>query len=332
VEINRSIELFKALADLSRLRILRTLAEGEQYGEEIAKRLSLAVSTVSFHLKKLAKAGLVIAKREQYYTVYQLNSAAMRTSLQDLLAGESGDEEIQAKRMAHFRSAVLNTFMPDGRLHKIPVQKKKRLIVLQSLLQEFHPERSYSEEEINRRLGIYSDDYCTLRRLLIDEGLMSRRDGNYWLVDGQPQPPEQKESKESSASDYAAQAGKDTEMTDRSALKRSYKEMKIPMGIYCVRNRQNGKVLIGSYPNLNAILNRVRAQLRFNSFPNAELQADFNRLGEDQFDFEILDKIEVIDGDRSRAEEELKLLEELWLNKLSPYGEKGYNRPPKTKD
>ena len=57
--IKENIEIMKSLADASRLQVLNSLMEKPQYVEEIAQRMNLAVSTVSFHLKKLEKAGLV---------------------------------------------------------------------------------------------------------------------------------------------------------------------------------------------------------------------------------------------------------------------------------
>lgn len=56
MEIAKSIEIMKALADSSRLQALNILMEKPQYVEELAHRLNLAVSTVSFHLKKLEAA------------------------------------------------------------------------------------------------------------------------------------------------------------------------------------------------------------------------------------------------------------------------------------
>ncbi|MBN1541478.1 metalloregulator ArsR/SmtB family transcription factor [candidate division KSB1 bacterium] len=325
MEFNRSVDRFKALADASRLRLVRALQRGDQYVEELAKRLELAPSTVSFHLKKLENAGLVYGSREQYYAVYRLNHGAMGLSLADLIAGNSGEEAIEVERIRRFHRSVVNTFMPDGHLLKIPTPKKKRRIVLELLAQEFRPERLYTEAEVNHRLIGYFDDYCTLRRLLVDEGLMQRRDGLYWLSGPRPEAPATDALQPESGS-AVNDTRKETTMDRRRQLVRAYKEREIPMGVYCVRNRENGKMLVGSYPNLHAILNRVRAQLRFGVFPNAELQADWNSLGEEQFDFEILDRLEIPKDERDKAASELKLLEEMWLAKLKPYGERGYNK------
>ena len=51
-----AIALFKALADKSRLQILKSLALEDMYVERLAQRLDLTPATISFHLKKLAQA------------------------------------------------------------------------------------------------------------------------------------------------------------------------------------------------------------------------------------------------------------------------------------
>ena len=50
-----AINLFKCLADKSRLQILKSLAVEDMYVERLAERLGLTPSTISFHLKKLSE-------------------------------------------------------------------------------------------------------------------------------------------------------------------------------------------------------------------------------------------------------------------------------------
>ena len=62
-----ALKIFKSLSDMSRLRIIQSLTKGDMYTELLAERLSLTPSTVSFHMKKLEDAGLVVPRKEQYY-------------------------------------------------------------------------------------------------------------------------------------------------------------------------------------------------------------------------------------------------------------------------
>lgn len=76
---------------------------------------------------------------------------------------------------------VLDNFVDGaGRLIAIPVQHKKRMVVLRWLVEDFQPGRLYPEAEVNRIIARRHSDFWALRRYLVDEELMQRRDGNYW--------------------------------------------------------------------------------------------------------------------------------------------------------
>jgi group I intron endonuclease len=117
---------------------------------------------------------------------------------------------------------------------------------------------------------------------------------------------------------------------DKKDLKREYLETKIPMGVYQIRNLTNEKVFVGASLNLSGIFNRYRFALIAGSHPNKPLQADWNELGADNFAFEVLEELEPRAGLDDKAE--LAVLEDLWLEKLEPYGERGYNAPKMTRE
>jgi len=77
------------------------------------------------------------------------------------------------------------------------------------------------------------------------------------------------------------------------------------------------------------MLNRQRAQLGFGGHPSRELQRDWQALGAEAFAFEILDTLAPREEPGADPADELRALEALWLEKLSPYGERGYNVRPK---
>jgi hypothetical protein len=116
---------------------------------------------------------------------------------------------------------------------------------------------------------------------------------------------------------------------DKKALKREYKETSRPMGVFQVRNTVTGKLLIGTSVDLPSMLNRLRAQLRMRSHSNRTLQQDWNDLGPEAFEFEILDTLPASDRPNYNPSDDLRALEELWLEKLSPFGDRGYNAKPK---
>jgi group I intron endonuclease len=118
-------------------------------------------------------------------------------------------------------------------------------------------------------------------------------------------------------------------LMDKKALMREYKETPRPMGVYQIRNTANGKLLVGTSVNLPAILNRHRAALRMGSHQNRGLQKDWAEFGPDAFEFEVLDTLAPPERPDYKPSDDLKALEQLWLDKLSPFGERGYNPEPK---
>jgi len=170
---------FRALAEPSRLKILAALVEKPMYLELLAERLNLAASTTSFHLKKLEEAGFVCSVREQFYAVYHIVPEALQSRVFELVRQPKSNMEAQNTQDQAYRQKVLNTFFVDGKLVKIPVQLKKRMIVLEELASKFAPGQAYPEKQVNLVLADYNDDFCTLRREMIAEGLLTRQEGIY---------------------------------------------------------------------------------------------------------------------------------------------------------
>ncbi|MCH4886127.1 metalloregulator ArsR/SmtB family transcription factor [Acidaminobacter sp. JC074] len=173
-----NILVFKALSDDSRLKIINNLMEADSYVELLAERLDLAASTVSFHLKKLEKAGLVHSRKDQYYTMYALDKSFFEKSLKDLI-GTKKVVSAEEERQKLYREKVIKNFMVYGKLKSIPVQRKKRRIILEEILKDFEAGKTYTEKEVNDIIKTYHEDFCTLRREFIMEKLLKRDKGIY---------------------------------------------------------------------------------------------------------------------------------------------------------
>jgi ArsR family transcriptional regulator, arsenate/arsenite/antimonite-responsive transcriptional repressor len=76
-DLERAAELFHALSDGTRLSILRRLRFGERCVCDLTDALDAAQSRLSFHLKVLKDAGLVIDRREGRWMYYTLNPEAL---------------------------------------------------------------------------------------------------------------------------------------------------------------------------------------------------------------------------------------------------------------
>ena len=317
----QSIALLKALADKSRLAIVSSLLEKTQYVEEIAKRHGLAPSTVSFHLRKLEQAGLVRSRKEQYYVVIEANDAVFDTTLRQIVAAAPVPRELQEQRMAEYRDKVLEAFFRRGRLEKLPAQHKKRRIVLEQFALRFEPGRRYAEQEVTGLIQPLFDDYCTIRRLLVDEGLLRREGTSYWREQNAAAIPE--------APTRPAQGPRPTrepmKENRRKEIIRSYKETTPPMGVFQIRCTSNERLYVAASRNLEGERNSRLFQLRMGKIVfSPELQKDLQQYGADAFEFSVL---AVLDPPQPGEDVELQLaaLELQWLEKLQPFGERGYN-------
>jgi len=84
------VETLSALADDTRLRVLKLIALRPRTAQELAPIIGMSTTGMSKILRKFADAGLVEARREGYYVVYSLNAARIRTLpivLEEFLGG-----------------------------------------------------------------------------------------------------------------------------------------------------------------------------------------------------------------------------------------------------
>jgi hypothetical protein len=289
--------------------------------EELAQRHGLAPSTVSFHLGKLQKAGLVSSCKEQYYVVFRANEEIFNTTLREIVSAHPVGREQQAGRMEEYRRKVLDTFFRHGRLEKLPAQHKKRLIVLEQFVLRFESGRRYSEQEVTGLIMPIFGDYCTIRRLLVDEGLIRRDGAQYWR---EGQPVNSADTLPMSVAE-ADKAGIVRKGSDRSMIKRIYKQSRPDMGVYQILNRENNRIYVGCAMNLEGIRNSRMFQLRMGKVVfSRELQKDLDQFGAGSFEFSVLDVLDTVETGAER-DRSLETLYVHWLEKLQPFGERGYN-------
>lgn len=114
----------------------------------------------------------------------------------------------------------------------------------------------------------------------------------------------------------------------RDELKRLARERleAVRGGIIVIRNERNGKVLLAASQNPQGLINRYRYQLAAGAHANRELQEDWQSQGEAAFSFAVLD---LIPENATDPEGELEALAALWMEQERPYGERGYNTPPR---
>ncbi len=87
------------------------------------------------------------------------------------------DHSNQTKRTP--RQKVVGNFLKEEHIEKLPAQRSKRKYLLEYILAQFEPNRVYPEDEVNRIISRYHDDFATVRREFIAEKMMDRADGKY---------------------------------------------------------------------------------------------------------------------------------------------------------
>ncbi len=177
--MDKNLMMFKALSDRTRLAIVKALMEKRCHVEELSDNLGVTPSTVSFHLKKLVEADMITSVKEQYYTVFTIKPGILEKNLGQLIrmsASPCGEEN-------KYRLKVERAFFKYGKLIQIPVGRKKRRIVLDIIAEAFKPGKKYTEKEVNLIIADFHDDFCFIRRAMIEEKMMAREKGIYWMVE-----------------------------------------------------------------------------------------------------------------------------------------------------
>ena len=118
---------------------------------------------------------------------------------------------------------------------------------------------------------------------------------------------------------------------DRKTAISEYKMSHRPMGVFQIRNTKNDKVFVDSSINIPGKINRHTFSLKAGLHKSKPLQAEWNQFGEDAFEFETLEPVEPRDDQNYDYAADLTILEDLWLEKLEPYGECGYNEKKLTR-
>ena len=175
------VDFFKALADSTRLKIVGLLAQRPYSVEELAALLNLKPSTVSHHLARLSEAGLVSAKAEGYYSVYQLEEKALGVKSRSLFSQDDLNAAVADIDLGAYDNKVLKDYIRrDGSLKTIPAQRKKLEAILRHIVKAFQAGNRYSEKQVNKILSSFHEDTATLRRELVGYGLMQRENDGYW--------------------------------------------------------------------------------------------------------------------------------------------------------
>jgi predicted transcriptional regulator len=183
MQLSRLFEFHKALADLTRIRILALLAGGPLHGQALAGQLGVTPSTITHHMTKLREMGLISEHRDKNTIYFSVKKDVLEQHALAIIELVNKPETLTAENEDDKqRQGVLKSFFDlEGRLKSIPAQRKKRLIVFEHLLRGLKAGRKYTEIEINDYIKKYHEDYATIRREFIANHYMYRENGIYEL-------------------------------------------------------------------------------------------------------------------------------------------------------
>ncbi|MGH2829144.1 MAG: DUF2087 domain-containing protein [Actinomycetota bacterium] len=166
--------LLRALADDDRLRVVGMLALRPRDPADLALLLGITEASLEHHLRILQRAGLV----RRTGGVCTLDVAPLRAVMAAAAAPREASPMIPEDASPETRR-VLAAFFEGDRLVKIPSQRRKLLVVLEALAEAFEPDRTYAEREVNEILSQHHPDVASLRRAMVDEGIVERERGRY---------------------------------------------------------------------------------------------------------------------------------------------------------
>lgn len=169
----------KAFADETRLRILGLVAERAYSASELAERLEMKPQDVVRHLSMLAEYDLIVLQMREGVQVFQLNIRALH-NLNRVLAGPPPAHVLPEAHRDDWIGEIFRNFFEGDRLKSLPAQPKKADVIIVWFAERFQPGVYYSEKQVNEMIQRHYEDYATVRRSMIDMGLMTRENGVYW--------------------------------------------------------------------------------------------------------------------------------------------------------
>lgn len=175
-------DFFVAFSDETRLRIAATIVDRVLTIAEISEHLRLREATVARHLDVLNQRGYLISEGDSDVRRLRLHVEQLRAQRKALLTRDGQPRVVVTTDTSDLDRKVLETFYDGERLRQIPVNLKKRMVVLAWLADRFDNGVRYSEREVNAILMRHHPDVASLRRELVDQRFMQRDAGIYWRI------------------------------------------------------------------------------------------------------------------------------------------------------
>jgi hypothetical protein len=173
--------LLRALSDPMRLRLITALLDEPRTLEELTVQLTSDLATVAHQVRKLEAAGLVVQTKDSMVRYRADLGRLQRTAIQ-----VTGPKRVRATASAAEVDGetrdVLSAFFDGPRLTALPVQRRKKELVLEEVLRRIPVQPEYREPDLNQMIREMFSDFCSVRREWIMAGYMVRDRGVYRLA------------------------------------------------------------------------------------------------------------------------------------------------------
>lgn len=155
--------------------------------KEIATRMGVAASTIRhqrFVFREKAK------QAKMFLAIYELaiEGSSKKSDDDKLIKVHSGARMVddryfitEAEREKTLKSMFIS--LEPLKLKSLPSKEKKKIVVLQKIVEQFDKNRKYSEKELNNIIKEVYHDFATIRRYFIEYGFMKRTIDckEYWI-------------------------------------------------------------------------------------------------------------------------------------------------------
>ena len=182
--------------------------------------------------------------------------------------------------------------------HKIryfPIKEEKRKALLPRFANLFEPNRIYTEGEVKTIINKVYDYDSLIKRYLVDYGYLKRdKNGEKYC----------KVEVESTMKNMK-----------RKELINNYKQQEVEMGIIQIYNTVNGYSFVDICLNLYKPFESIKFKLNFGNMKVKGLQEDWDKYGEDAFEFKVVEKLKKKEGSTQKeALDDLKELLNIWID------------------
>ncbi|MDB1952572.1 DUF2087 domain-containing protein [Clostridium tertium] len=182
--------------------------------------------------------------------------------------------------------------------HKIryfPIKEEKRKALLPRFANLFEPNRIYTEGAVKTIINKVYDYDSLIKRYLVDYGYLKRdKNGEKYC----------KVEVESTMKNMK-----------RKELINNYKQQEVEMGIIQIYNTVNGYSFVDICLNLYKPFESIKFKLNFGNMKVKGLQEDWDKYGEDAFEFKVVEKLKKKEGSTQKeALDDLKELLNIWID------------------